>query len=91
MIRHQPVQVGADVGGIRFSVVDGLTGALVPPKDPDALASCLARLYRNPERLRELGRESMRRANAHFTWPKVTRSIASYYGEVLAGEKTEAA
>jgi D-inositol-3-phosphate glycosyltransferase len=83
--------VGAGVGGIRFSVVDGLTGVLVPPKDPDALAASLARLYRQPERLKELGRESMRRANAHFTWPKVTRSIASFYDEVLAGERTEAA
>jgi D-inositol-3-phosphate glycosyltransferase len=82
--------VGADVGGIRFSVVDGVTGALVPPNDPDALAGCLARLYRNPERLREFGRESMRRANAHFTWPKVTRGVAGFYEQVLAGGRRHA-
>ena len=29
---------GSDVGGIRYSVRDGETGFLVPPRDPDALA-----------------------------------------------------
>jgi glycosyltransferase involved in cell wall biosynthesis len=34
--------VGAAVGGIRTTVVDGETGYLVPPRDPDALADRLA-------------------------------------------------
>jgi glycosyltransferase involved in cell wall biosynthesis len=82
--------VGADVGGIRFSVVDGVTGALVPPNDPDALAECLARLYRQPERLKEFGREGLRRANTHFTWPKVARGIAGFYDQVLASVREAA-
>jgi glycosyltransferase involved in cell wall biosynthesis len=77
--------VGADVGGIRFSVLDGTTGCLVPPRDCDALAGCLAGLLRDPGQLRDLGRNSIKRVNAYFTWPKVTRSIAGLYEEVLAG------
>ena len=31
--------VGANVGGIKFTVRDGETGYLVPPDNPDALGS----------------------------------------------------
>ncbi|MBV8030257.1 MAG: glycosyltransferase family 1 protein [Betaproteobacteria bacterium] len=78
--------VGSDVGGIRFSVVDGLTGALVAPNDPDALAARLAELCREPERLKELGRNGIRRVNGQFTWQKVTRAIASLYEQVRLRE-----
>jgi D-inositol-3-phosphate glycosyltransferase len=76
---------GADVGGIRFSVADGVTGALVPPKDPEALAARLAELLRDPVQLRELGRNGIRRVHAQFTWQKVARSIGMLY-EQVAGE-----
>jgi D-inositol-3-phosphate glycosyltransferase len=76
--------VGADVGGIRFSVQDGLTGALVPPNDPQLLAARVAEMVRDPERMKEFGRNGIRRVRAHFTWEKVTRSIAGLYEEVMA-------
>jgi glycosyltransferase involved in cell wall biosynthesis len=77
--------IGSDVGGIRFSVLDGHTGALVPPNDPDALAEKAAGLYRDRDLLRELGRNSIRRVQGQFTWQKVARSIAIFYEEVSAG------
>jgi glycosyltransferase involved in cell wall biosynthesis len=76
--------VGADVGGIRFSVQDGMTGALVPPNDAQLLAARVAEMLRDPERMKELGRNGIRRVRAHFTWEKVTRSIAGLYEEVIA-------
>jgi glycosyltransferase involved in cell wall biosynthesis len=76
---------GADVGGIRFSVADGITGALVPPKDADALAARLAEMLRDPVRLRELGRNGIKRVHAQFTWQKVARSVGALY-EQVAGE-----
>ena len=75
--------IGADVGGIRFSVADGVTGALVPPNDPDAFAARAAELLRDPEALREMGRAGLRRVQAQFTWPKVARSIGAFYEQVL--------
>ncbi|HEX5065583.1 MAG TPA: glycosyltransferase family 1 protein [Myxococcota bacterium] len=76
--------LGADVGGIRFSVVDGMTGRLVPPNDPEALAERLAELYRDPERLKELGRNGIKRVHSHFTWQKVARSVGCWYDELMA-------
>jgi D-inositol-3-phosphate glycosyltransferase len=77
--------IGADVGGIRHSVAHGTTGWLVPPNDPDAIAERAAELFRDPERLKEFGRNAIRRVNSHFTWQKVARSLALFYEEVAAG------
>ena len=41
--------IGAAVGGVKYTVVDGKTGFLVPPKDADALADRLAVLAQRPE------------------------------------------
>jgi glycosyltransferase involved in cell wall biosynthesis len=75
--------IGADVGGIRFSVMDGVTGLLVPPNDPDAFAARAAELLRDPERMKEMGRSGIQRVQAQFTWPKVTRSICAFYEQVV--------
>jgi glycosyltransferase involved in cell wall biosynthesis len=75
--------LGADVGGIRFSVADGVTGFLVPPSDPDALAARAAELLADPERMKEMGRAGVQRVQAQFTWPKVAREISMFYERVL--------
>jgi glycosyltransferase involved in cell wall biosynthesis len=76
--------VGANVGGIRYSVVDGITGGLVPPNDAGALAARLAEMYRDPERLKEYSRNAIKRVHGQFTWQKVARSIAGCYEQVIA-------
>ncbi|MFL6581020.1 MAG: glycosyltransferase family 4 protein [Burkholderiales bacterium] len=80
--------IGSDVGGIKYSVVDGQTGYLVSPNRPDALAERIATLYRQPDHLKEFGRNGIRRVNRNFTWGGVTGSIASFYRQVC-GETIE--
>jgi D-inositol-3-phosphate glycosyltransferase len=75
--------VGSAVGGIRTTVVDGETGYLVRPDDPDALASRLADLLLDPARRRAFGRRAVRRANALYTWRRVAETIAAVYDDVL--------
>jgi D-inositol-3-phosphate glycosyltransferase len=74
--------VGSAVGGIKHSVVDGVTGYLVPANDPDTLANRLAELYRNPAQLARFGRNGINRVQKHFTWERVARSVAALYNEV---------
>ena len=76
--------IGADVGGIRYSVLEGTTGYLVPPNDPQALAGRAAQLLLHPERSRELGRNGIRRVRSHFTWQRVARSLDGFYAGVLS-------
>jgi glycosyltransferase involved in cell wall biosynthesis len=77
--------VGAAVGGIKDTVVDGQTGFLVPPNDPDALAQKLAWLHMHPKTARRLGWAGMRRAYRHYTWRSVAERIADVY-EAAIGE-----
>jgi glycosyltransferase involved in cell wall biosynthesis len=74
--------IGSDVGGIKYSVVNGVTGYLVPPEDPGALARHVAELYRRPDQLKEMARNGIRRVNRSFTWAGITESIASFYKQV---------
>src|SRR5690606_35253542 len=74
--------VGSDTGGIRYSVVDGETGFLVPARDPDRLADRLAVLARQPDLARRMGRAGVRRANQLFTWRRVGESLVRIYEEL---------
>lgn len=76
--------VGSAVGGIKSTVRDGLTGYLVPPNDPGALAARLADLLGNPARLRAFGIRAAFEARARYTWGRVVEAVSELYGEVLA-------
>jgi D-inositol-3-phosphate glycosyltransferase len=75
--------IGANVGGIKYTVVDGETGYLVPARAPAALAERIARLYRHPDVLREMGTRAVQRANELFTWQQVAGEMAELYERVL--------
>ncbi len=75
--------IGTAVGGIKTTVVDGETGYLVPPNDPEALAEKLMLLQREPHLAQRMGWAGMRRAYQHFTWRDVVAHIADVYESVL--------
>ena len=79
--------IGADVGGIRYTVCDGVTGYLIPPNDPDSLAERLALVLTEPRHRQELAQEGLRRAREHFSWPCVAHSVEKLYEEVLGSEE----
>jgi hypothetical protein len=74
--------IGSAVGGIKYTVVNGRTGFLVPPRDPEALAEKLAHLQRNPDLARAMGREGQRRARQLFTWRRVASQLLDFYHSV---------
>lgn len=75
--------IGSDVGGIKSTVVPGMTGYLVPPRNPAAVADCLAELNANPVLARDMGDEGMRRAFQYYTWRCVARQAAAIYERAL--------
>ncbi|WP_223468926.1 glycosyltransferase [Massilia soli] len=77
--------IGAEVGGIKSTVVDGESGFLVPSRDPQALAERLAVLHNNPDLAHGMGDEGLRRAYQHYTWRTVARKAASIYATVVDG------
>ncbi len=70
--------IGSAVGGIKYSVIDSVTGYLVPPSDPEALADRLARLHDSPRLRDSLGRAALARAG-DFTWERVCGDIVRSY------------
>ncbi|MES2991888.1 MAG: glycosyltransferase family 1 protein [Pseudomonadota bacterium] len=73
--------IGSAVGGIKFSVVDEVTGFLVPPRDPEALARRLGVLHDNPALAQALGRAGARRVRERFTWNHVSQSLLEVYDD----------
>jgi len=71
--------IGSAVGGIQYSVVDGLTGYLVPPHHPAALAEHLAYLHGHPALARAFGLAGIRRARQMFTWEQVAAQLSATY------------
>jgi glycosyltransferase involved in cell wall biosynthesis len=76
--------VATAVGGQIDSVVHGLTGLHVPPRDPVALAAALAGLLAAPERRAELGAAGRRRALDRFGWDRIAAATLGVY-EQLTG------
>ena len=83
--------IGSAVGGITFTIADGETGYLVPPRDPDALAQRLADLFQNPALCRRMGLAARSRVEREFTWPLVAHRTASLYESLLVDAKAGAA
>ena len=86
MAAARPI-VASRVATIPEVVLDGETGILVPPGDPESLAEALADLAMDPEaasRMGEAGRERLRRS---FSLEKMVGATESLYEELL----TEAA
>jgi glycosyltransferase involved in cell wall biosynthesis len=71
--------IGSTVGSIRHTVAPGVSGCLVPPREPDALAAQLMRLQTHPQVLRALGRGSVQRARTLFAWDRVAAGLATVY------------
>ena len=75
--------VATAVGGVPELVVDGETGLLVPPYDPQALAEAVNSLLDNPQSMRVMGAEGKKRVREQYTWDKVAERMAAYFREIL--------
>lgn len=62
---------------------DGVTGRVVPPNDPDALAQAIRELLSDPERRRRMGKAARERVEAEFSLPLMVRRIEAIYERVL--------
>jgi D-inositol-3-phosphate glycosyltransferase len=81
--------IGANVGGIKYTVVDGETGALVPPENPAALGQKIDELVTDAGHLQQLGQNALKRVNTYFTWVHVAEKLASLYNKIIiTSEKT---
>lgn len=76
--------VATTAGGIPEIVEDGVTGLLVPPASPEALADAIATLLKDPDRRRRMGVAGRRRVEQHFRFEAMMRRYEDLYDELLA-------
>jgi glycosyltransferase involved in cell wall biosynthesis len=72
------------VGGALEVVQDRVNGRLVPVGDPQALATAVLELYRQPDQRRRLGERARRSVSKDYSQEAMLRKLASLYLELWA-------
>ena len=71
--------IATNVGGMPETVIDGVTGFVVPPGDPPAMRSRLERLGTDPALAEKLGQAAAEHVRRHFSWDGVVdRCLEAY-------------
>ena len=83
MAAAKPV-VATDVGGNPELVENGITGHIVPPADPEALADGILRLLRSPDRAKVMGEAARVRVEKDFSVGRMVERHADLYASALA-------
>jgi glycosyltransferase involved in cell wall biosynthesis len=84
--------IATDHGGARETILPGVTGWLVPPRDPVALARAIGEALGLSENERELfGERAMAHVAGRFTREKMCARTIGVYQELLFPEAEQAA
>ena len=75
--------IGSNTGGIPDIIDDGVNGLLVPPGDPEALASAIMKILNNHELAEKFAQEGLRTVKERFSWDKISDQFIEIYQEVL--------
>lgn len=73
--------VASDIGGMRESIEDGVTGLLVPPGDANRLAKAIESLMDNGALRTRMGAAARERVATHFSMEQMVRRVADTYEE----------
>lgn len=76
--------IGCRAGGIPEVVDDGITGLLVPPGTPSALAEAIIALLTSPDLLRQMGLAGRERLLKQFTYTQMAQQFEQAYRAALS-------
>jgi len=89
MTMGRPV-VATNVGGMPELVVHGVTGYLVPVRDPDTMAKRILELLRDPGRRRAMGEAGLARVDLEFSAERTKDQLESLYDRLLCERRPTA-
>jgi glycosyltransferase involved in cell wall biosynthesis len=79
--------VATAVGEVPTIILDGRTGILVPPKNPEWLANAIVTLLRNPDEQERLGAAARKLIEDDFSAGRMTDDYLRVY-ELAASRRT---
>ncbi|RZU49040.1 glycosyltransferase involved in cell wall biosynthesis [Krasilnikovia cinnamomea] len=82
--------VGVASGALPETVVDGLTGDLVPAADPEALGGTLRRLIIDPVRRFAYATAALDRARQAYSWQRAAAQVGAVYAALESRSDAEA-
>jgi glycosyltransferase involved in cell wall biosynthesis len=82
MAASKPV-IATCIGGTNEAVIDGVTGLLVPPRNPSALAAAINKLLYDPSLAARLGEAGKARAISEFSSEAMIRGVTGVYDEII--------
>jgi len=71
--------IGTGVAGNPLAIDDGVTGLLVPERQPAALATAIAHLVDDPALRRRLGAAARRRIETELGWPHLAQRYIRHF------------
>jgi len=80
--------VATRVGGMTDSIIDGQTGILVSPSDPEALAQGILKILNDPISARQYGAAGRQRMLGKFTLRRTADDLAALYQRHLAKRRS---
>lgn len=86
MTAGKPI-IATQVGGVPELVEEGVTGLLVPPRDPDALAAAILRLAREPKLIEQMGQAGRRRALERFDIHRTAGAYEELYLKLFEAKR----
>jgi len=78
--------VASAVGGVPELVRDGVSGLLVPPADPDALAAAILRILEAPELAKRLSTVNLRDFADNFSVVRMTSQVSDLYTRLISDQ-----
>ena len=76
--------VAAAVGGLTDTVIDGVTGLLVPPRRPDRMAAALRTVLADANLRLAFRSAALDRARSRYAWDRIAAETLRVYDEVTA-------
>jgi glycosyltransferase involved in cell wall biosynthesis len=86
MAAAKPV-IASRIGGTDEAVVEGVTGLLVPPSDPAALAQAIRTVLSDPALAGRLGAAGRARLHAEFSAQRMVHAVEATYDDLLAAKE----
>jgi len=76
--------IGTRIGGIPEVIEEGLTGKIVPPRDPEAVAKAICELFEDKQRRTAMGCAGRTRVEREFQISKTVQSYERLYSELAS-------